>query len=111
MDDSKDPDETRKNVKVIPEESARSVNPEEGARSMNPEDSDKSEVILENDSEVPECSDNSLPQEETEDLKSQSKQKPYNINLLTKSFLFRKNDEISVLNPLALLKIYGLNNN
>ena len=35
--------------------------------------------------------------------------KSYNINLITKSFLFKKNDEISVLNPRALLKIYGLN--
>ena len=73
---------------------------------MNPEDSDKSKVNPEDDdSGVLECSDESPPQQETEDLKSQF----YNININTKPFLFKKNNEISVYNPKVLLKVYGLN--
>ena len=92
-----------------PKEDSSSVSPE-NSDSVNPEISDKSEVIPESDdSGVPECSDESPPQEETENLKPQLKQNSYNINLITKSFLFRIRDKISVYNPIALLKIYGLN--
>ena len=39
---------------------------------------------------------------------SQQSPKPYSINLITKSFLYKKTEEVSILDPKCLLKVYGL---